>query len=91
MPLVGVVIGSKSDEPVIQDTIRALESLGIEYEVNAMSAHRAPRRVMEYAKTARERGIEVIIAGAGDRRRCRGSSRRGRRCQSSACPWRAAS
>ncbi|OGO31903.1 MAG: 5-(carboxyamino)imidazole ribonucleotide mutase [Chloroflexi bacterium RBG_16_56_11] len=65
MPLVGVVIGSKSDAEVMQATIDVLTSLGIEYEVSTISAHRTPEKAREYARSARERGIEVIIAAAG--------------------------
>ena len=64
-PLVGVLVGSRTDEPLIQDTLKALTDMGIPYEFNAMSAHRAPQRVMEYVSSAEERGLEVIIAGAG--------------------------
>ena len=65
MPLVGVVMGSASDEPVIQETVKVLEEMGIDYEVRVISAHRTPERAMEYAKSARERGIEVLVAAAG--------------------------
>ena len=65
MPLVGVIMGSVSDEPVVQATIETLEQMGIDYEARVMSAHRTPEKVHEYAKTARDRGIEVIIAAAG--------------------------
>jgi len=65
MPLVGVVMGSKSDTERMQPTLDVLKSLGIEYEVNIISAHRTPQKAQEYAQTARNRGIEVIIAGAG--------------------------
>ncbi len=65
MPLVGVVMGSASDEPVVQDTVKTLEQMKIDYEVRVMSAHRTPERVQEYAQQARERGIEVLIAAAG--------------------------
>ncbi|PIU56916.1 MAG: 5-(carboxyamino)imidazole ribonucleotide mutase, partial [Chloroflexi bacterium CG07_land_8_20_14_0_80_51_10] len=65
MPLVGVVMGSKSDAQVMQTTLDTLQQLGIEYEVNVISAHRTPKKAQEYAQKARERGIEVIIAGAG--------------------------
>ena len=61
MPLVGVIMGSASDEPVVQDTIKTLEQMGIDYETRVMSAHRTPEKVHEYAKTARYRGLEVII------------------------------
>ena len=65
MPLVGVVMGSASDEPVVQETVNTLEQLEIDYEVRVMSAHRTPERVQEYATTARARGIEVLISAAG--------------------------
>jgi 5-(carboxyamino)imidazole ribonucleotide mutase len=65
MPLVGVVIGSRSDEPVVQDTLSVLEELGVSHEVSVISAHRSPERAREYAKSAIERGLEVIIAAAG--------------------------
>ena len=65
MPLVGVIMGSSSDEPLVKETIGVLERLGIDHEVRVMSAHRTPERVMEYALQARERGIEVLIAAAG--------------------------
>ena len=65
MPLVAVIMGSSSDEPIVNETVAVLEELGIDYEVRVMSAHRAPERVREYATTARERGIEVFIAAAG--------------------------
>ena len=65
MPLVGVVMGSASDEPVVQDTVNTLEQMKIDYEVRVLSAHRTPERVREYAQGARDRGIEVLIAAAG--------------------------
>ena len=65
MPLVGVVMGSATDEPVVQDTVKTLEQLNVDYEVRVMSAHRTPERVREYALSARERGIEVLISAAG--------------------------
>ena len=65
MPLVAVIMGSKSDAEVMQAAAGALASLGIEHEVVVMSAHRTPDRVREYARQAQGRGIEVIIAGAG--------------------------
>mgnify|MGYP001365277420 CR=1 FL=1 len=64
-PKIGIVMGSASDEPFVQHTIKVLEDLGIEYEVRVMSAHRKPKQVMEYAEGARDRGIEVLIAAAG--------------------------
>ncbi|GBD11534.1 N5-carboxyaminoimidazole ribonucleotide mutase [bacterium HR23] len=65
MPLVAVVMGSKSDEPVVQETVKALEDLGIPYEVHILSAHRTPDKVRELALTAPQRGVEVFIAAAG--------------------------
>lgn len=65
MTLVGVVMGSKSDEALMQPALDMLQELGIEYEVSVISAHRHPEKVREYGQNARERGIEVIIAGAG--------------------------
>ncbi len=64
-PLVAAVMGSKSDAPVMQGCLDALEQLGIPYETAVLSAHRTPERVREFASSARERGIEVVIAGAG--------------------------
>jgi 5-(carboxyamino)imidazole ribonucleotide mutase len=65
MPLVGVVMGSKSDSEIMQAALDVLKSLEIEHEVNVISAHRTPEKAKEYAQSARERGIEVIIAAAG--------------------------
>ena len=64
-PLIGVVMGSSSDAEVMQDCAETLKQLGIEYEVKVLSAHRTPNESKEYADSAVERGIEVIIAGAG--------------------------
>ena len=58
-------MGSSSDEATVDETVKVLEELGVDYEVRVMSAHRAPDRVREYATTARDRGIEVFIAAAG--------------------------
>ena len=65
MTLIGVVMGSKSDEPLMQPALDTLDELGIEYEVSVISAHRNPEKARDYGRSARERGIEVIIAGAG--------------------------
>ena len=65
MPLVGVVVGSRSDEPVVQDTVSVLNELGISNEMSVISAHRTPDKARQYALGAAERGVEVIIAGAG--------------------------
>ena len=64
-PLVGVVMGSKSDEPLMQPALDTLQQLSIEYEVSVISAHRHPEKTRQYALNARKRGIEIIIAGAG--------------------------
>ena len=58
-------MGSASDEAVVQETVDTLEQLNIDYEVRVMSAHRTPELVREYAQTARDRGIEVLVAAAG--------------------------
>ena len=58
-------MGSRSDEPLMQETADVLSQMGVDHEVVVMSAHRTPERVMEYGQSARDRGIEVIIAGAG--------------------------
>ena len=65
MPLVGVVMGSKSDTEAVQPTLDVLKELGISYEVSVISAHRTPEKARQYGLAARERGIEVIIAAAG--------------------------
>ena len=65
MPLVGVVMGSKSDAETLQGTLDVLTQLGIDHEVNIISAHRTPEKAKEYAQSARDKGIEVIIAAAG--------------------------
>src|SRR5258706_208219 len=65
-PLVGIVMGSESDLPVMEKAKELLESrFGIQAELEVMSAHRAPEKVSAYAKAARERGLKVLIAGAG--------------------------
>lgn len=63
--LVGIIMGSDSDLPVMQEAADVLESFKIEYEITIVSAHRTPERLYKYAKTAEKRGIQVIIAGAG--------------------------
>ncbi len=64
-PLVGIVMGSDSDMKIMEKAGEVLDRFGVAYEIEVMSAHRAPQRVTEYATTAEERGIRVIIAGAG--------------------------
>lgn len=63
--VVGIIMGSKSDLPVMQDAIDALKELGVSYEVQIVSAHRTPEVMYDYATKALERGLKVIIAGAG--------------------------
>jgi 5-(carboxyamino)imidazole ribonucleotide mutase len=62
---VGVVMGSKSDAQYMQLTMDVLAELGVEAELVTLSAHRTPEKVREYARSARERGLEVLVAGAG--------------------------
>ncbi len=64
-PKVSVIMGSKSDLPVMQDAIEVLKYLGVECEVTIVSAHRTPKRMFDFAEQAAGRGIKVIIAGAG--------------------------
>ena len=64
-PLVGVIMGSTSDWDTMQHCIEFLETLGVPHETRVVSAHRTPDLLFEYAGTARERGLEVLIAGAG--------------------------
>lgn len=64
-PLVGIIMGSDSDLPTMQAAIEVCEQFDVPYEVTIVSAHRTPERMFNYAKTAHERGIKVIIAGAG--------------------------
>jgi len=65
LPLVGIVMGSKSDATAMQPAIDMLKELGVEFEVSVISAHRTPEKAREYGLKAGERGISVIIAGAG--------------------------
>ena len=65
MPLVAIVMGSKTDTEAMRSTLEVLGRLGIDYEVNVISAHRSPERVRQYGLAARSKGIEVIIAAAG--------------------------
>ena len=64
-PLVGIIMGSDSDLPVMKEAAKMCEYFGIEYEVSVVSAHRTPQRLFKYSKEADKRGIRVIIAGAG--------------------------
>jgi 5-(carboxyamino)imidazole ribonucleotide mutase len=63
--MVGIIMGSKSDWPIMQDAAEVLKALGVAYEAQVVSAHRTPERMFEYAQKAHSRGIKVIIAGAG--------------------------
>lgn len=65
MATVGIVMGSDSDMPVMAKAAEVLDKLGVSYEMNIISAHREPDEFFNYAKTARDRGLKVIIAGAG--------------------------
>ena len=64
-PLVGIIMGSHSDLRIMKEAAEVLDELGIEYELTIVSAHRTPVRMVDYASTARARGLKVIIAGAG--------------------------
>src|SRR5688500_17452319 len=64
-PLIGIIMGSQSDLKVMKDAAEVLEELGIPYELTIVSAHRTPQRLVEYASTARSRGLKVVVAGAG--------------------------
>ncbi len=64
-PLVGILMGSDSDLPVMQEAAAMLQEFGIEYEMTIASAHRTPKKVLEYSQSAEKRGLKAIIAGAG--------------------------
>lgn len=64
-PPVGIIMGSQSDWPTMREAATLLEELGIDFETRIVSAHRTPDRLWEYGKTAAERGLQIIIAGAG--------------------------
>ena len=64
-PLIGVIMGSRSDWPTMRHTANILQTLDIPFEARVVSAHRTPERMVEYAKSARDRGLRAIIAGAG--------------------------
>jgi len=64
-PVVGIVMGSDSDLPVMKEAALMLKQFNVPFELTVVSAHRTPERMMEYAKSAKERGLKVIIAGAG--------------------------
>jgi len=64
-PLVGIIMGSQSDWPTLRHAAEMLQRLGVPHEARIVSAHRTPDRLREYARSARERGLKVVIAGAG--------------------------
>lgn len=64
-PVVGIIMGSDSDLPVMQEAFEVLTNFGIPAEITVASAHRSPQRVSEYARSAKRRGLKVLIAGAG--------------------------
>ena len=64
-PQVGIIMGSKSDLPIMQEAADVLTELGVPFEINIVSAHRTPELMYDYAKSAAERGLKVIVAGAG--------------------------
>ncbi len=64
-PVVGIIMGSQSDWPVMREAAKILEDLGVAFEAKIVSAHRTPQRLVEYATSAKDRGLKVIIAGAG--------------------------
>jgi len=64
-PKIGIIMGSKSDLHIMQDAADVLKELGVDYEITVVSAHRTPDRMFSYARAAADRGIKVIIAGAG--------------------------
>ncbi len=64
-PLVGIVMGSSSDQEILGDAASVLDRFGVSYEMHVVSAHRTPEKMVDYASRARERGLRVIIAGAG--------------------------
>ena len=63
--MIGIIMGSISDLKVMQEAVEAIKAFGLDYEIDIVSAHRTPLKMIEYAQTARQRGIKVIIAGAG--------------------------
>ena len=78
-PVVGIILGSRSDLPLMESCVKVLDELELTHEVKVCSAHRNPRGVMEWATSARERGLKVVIAAAGARRadRIEGAQRPG--------------
>lgn len=75
-PVVGIVMGSDSDWPVMELAAQVMDEFGIAYEADVVSAHRMPQEMIEYGTSAAERGLKAIIAGAGGARTCPGCSPR---------------
>ena len=65
MSKVGIIMGSKSDYPIMEEAAKVLKELGVSYDINIVSAHRTPEKMMSYSNNAHKNSIEVIIAGAG--------------------------
>ena len=86
-PIVGIIMGSDSDWPVMQAAAEVLVEFGIPHESDVVSAHRMPREMVAYAEGAVDRGLRVIIAGAGGQRISPGWSPRSRRYPSSVSPF----
>ena len=63
--IVGIIMGSDSDAQVMQEAAKVLRQFGVPYEIGVYSAHRSPHRTLEYVRTARDRGLRILIAGAG--------------------------
>ena len=85
-PVVGIIMGSQSDWPVMQEAALMLETLGVAYEARIVSAHRTPDRLVEYARSAKGRGLKVIIAGAGGAAHLPGMAAAMTPCPYWACP-----
>jgi 5-(carboxyamino)imidazole ribonucleotide mutase len=64
-PLVGIIMGSKTDLEILQGAVEVLREFGVAHELRILSAHRTPEKVLEWSETAEQRGLEVLIAGAG--------------------------
>ncbi len=87
-PLVAIVMGSDSDLPVMEEAGKVLSDFEVPFEMTITSAHRSPDRAAKYAREAEERGIEVLIAGAGGAAHLGGGyGEPTQSCRSSGCPW----
>ena len=82
-PVVGIVMGSDSDWPVMGAAAEVLDEFGVAYEADVVSAHRMPTEMIDYGRAAAERGLRVIIAGAGEQLTCPGCWRPSPSCRSS--------